>query len=913
MRQYLLKMKSYFNEKMICNRFLCFKVGCILIVASLFASLPITTVKAATGLKIYDYSTKQQSTYTGKQIKVTLNGKQIIASHTPGILVNGAALVSYKDLFSDSINADCVYKSSKGTITISLNGTTIGMTINSKKATVNGKAVTLVAAPMKIKYTDSNVIKILVPSRFVSEALGLTYTWDSNRNTVAIKNSTLQLSYNSDKKFEYKGTQGLVSIDGTKINLGNMPSVITNNTAMLRAKKVFADTKIAAQYQFDSSSNTVKLSKNGTEVLMTIGSPVAYVNGNPMMLDTAPIIVHNYNSNTSYVMVPGGFTASCLGYDYTWNNTARTSMITSRKDETSSTGGNSNGGSNNSPELGGGGSVNENAQILNQWPAIDSLFGKSSNLHELNTEVVSSNTTGFVNYVTRDFSNGKPNSETFLFVSSTPFEKITSNISGKMISIITSNKSCNDQTYQMYGVNSNYINTLSTTYVNESNSTTIGFDALTENITYDLTLSEDKLILYVTVYSNSLTSATVSTGNAGDYLTMTGLTALKPVISEDGGYLYIDLPYTTNGIGDIYAEALGTKFINRIYTLGLADKTRIIMQLTDGYEYYISEDGNQYTVSFLSLKGSTQPQPQPQPQPETPVVIDKNNYEIVIPRPVGISNEQISHVDYYYNNKFAIKIAGDYTAFFANNPVTWGTDVIKDVSISLNSNYETEILFSTTRLQGYRFVADNDKIYVHIGEPREIYKNIVVLDCGHGGPANGAVYFNTNEKDINFMILYIIGKKYFDSDPTNLKVYYTRSSDVDMTLSNRASFASKVGADLFVSLHMNASTAAYAYGTEVYYSEKNNNTNSAGLTSKALGTLMLNNITGTLGTDNRGVKSERYTVVHSNTVPAILIELGFISNKNDYAKITDPAFQENAVRVIYETIRQVFDVYPTGR
>jgi N-acetylmuramoyl-L-alanine amidase len=247
------------------------------------------------------------------------------------------------------------------------------------------------------------------------------------------------------------------------------------------------------------------------------------------------------------------------------------------------------------------------------------------------------------------------------------------------------------------------------------------------------------------------------------------------------------------------------------------------------------------------------------------------------------------------------------------NPISSNSGVIKDISVNLNSNNETEIRITTTKLQGYEYVTDKDNIYINIGNPRDIYPNIVVLDPGHGGPANGAQYYGSNEKDFNLQILYGIGRKYFNSDTSKLKVYYTRKSDVDLTLAERAAYASKMGADLFVSLHMNASTAASAYGTEVYYSENNNQPNAAGLTSKTLANIMVSNLCSGLGTLNRGYKSEKYTVVHRNTVPAVLIEMGFLSNKNDYAKLSDPVFRDNAVRLIYETLLQVFEQYPTGR
>ena len=333
--------------------------------------------------------------------------------------------------------------------------------------------------------------------------------------------------------------------------------------------------------------------------------------------------------------------------------------------------------------------------------------------------------------------------------------------------------------------------------------------------------------------------------------------------------------------------------------------------MNEGYDQYISENGNQYTISFQKPSAIVQPE-QPE-QPVTPEVLDINKYEIVIPKPEGITSTMILHEDYYFNNYFVIKIPGDFTEYFNNHMITNNSFVIENISITLNSNYETEIRISTSRLQGYAIASDSENIYVNIGEPRDIYKNIVVLDPGHGGLAKGANYFNTYEKNVNFKILYTIGKNYFNRDTSKLKVYYTRISDVDMTLRDRAGFAAKYDADLFVSLHMNASLSATPCGTEVFYSDNNNKANSAGLTSKGMAALFVNNISSALGLKNRGVKQEMYTVVHRNTVPAVLVELGFLSNQSEFYKLTDETFQENTAKTIYETLLQVFEAYPTGR
>jgi N-acetylmuramoyl-L-alanine amidase len=91
-----------------------------------------------------------------------------------------------------------------------------------------------------------------------------------------------------------------------------------------------------------------------------------------------------------------------------------------------------------------------------------------------------------------------------------------------------------------------------------------------------------------------------------------------------------------------------------------------------------------------------------------------------------------------------------------------------------------------------------------------------------------------------------------------------------MTLKDRAAFAQKVGADLFVSLHMNAVVdAPYVTGSEVFYSVSNNTAYQSGLKSQDLAAALNMNLKTTLGSVDRGVKTENYTVIYRNTVPAV--------------------------------------------
>lgn len=868
------------------------KLSCMLIAAFLLMGLTGTTAWAESGLKIYDYSTKKTTTYTGKQVGATCNGTKISTSTFPGIIVEGAALLPYDDIFEDSrISADCVYNKKKGTISITKYDTTIIMKIGSKKATVNGKSVTMSIAPKKIKYVNADTTKILVPSRFVSETLGLSYSWYSSTNTVAITKNTILLSYNNGEAFEYIGTQGKVTIDGNKVELGSMPSIIVNNTAMLRAKTVFSGSEIGASYSYNKADKTITLTKDSNKLVMTLGSKTAYLNDQKMSMDTAPVMVSNIETGYSYVMVPGSFTASCLGYNYKWNKSLLTSVITTPKT------------TQGDPELGDSGDMSETGTILNQWNGLDSKYGVSSGVHDLNNNVYSDTTNGSIYLVTRDTTNSKDNSETYMITATEAFGKISASNSGKLVTIQANGVSCVDQIYQTYGTTGNLVNTIQT-YNSGTTGTIVNLTILAENYQYDISLSADQKTLYVTVYNNAITSAIVGTNSNGDYLKLSGILPFESKISESNGFLYIDLPNTVNVLGDISTEIQGSKYIKQILMIKMQDKTQLILTLNDGYQYYSKSSGNQFTIMFQPKNaGSNQPTSE-----------NDTNYEITIPKPAGITSAMISDKDFYFNNYFVITLLGDYTSIINSNSITKNSTVVSKISVSLNASGNTEIKVHTSKLQGYKITTDTNNIYVNVGNPRDIYKNIVVLDPGHGGSATGAQKNGYDEKDINLKILYTLGEKYFNLDTSMLKVYFTRTADTTMSLQDRAAYAEKVGADLFVSLHMNAAPQANkAKGTEAFYAMENNSANDAGLTSKEFAACFVDNITDAIGTSYRGVKEAGFVVIKENTVPAVLIELGFLTNSTDFSIITDEASQELAAESIYETLLEVFNDYPTGR
>lgn len=287
-------------------------------------------------------------------------------------------------------------------------------------------------------------------------------------------------------------------------------------------------------------------------------------------------------------------------------------------------------------------------------------------------------------------------------------------------------------------------------------------------------------------------------------------------------------------------------------------------------------------------------------------------YSLAIPKPQGVTIADVTNHDLYKSKKFEIIISGNYVSFFKKNPIVINNSSIKKLTTT-KSGKNTVITVTTSSLKGYKIYESGNNFHVKIGSPKKIYKKIVVLDAGHGGHDPGAQSKGTNEKDLTHKILYTLMKDYFSGNAPDIKVYWTRTNDSFITLANRAAFAKSVGADAFISLHMNYATKGTANGTEVFYSVSNNRKGFGGITSQKMANLFRTQLLKDLHTTNRGTKTAGYYVLKHNTVPSILIELGFLSGSTDYSKLTNGTFQKKAAKSIYTGIVSMFKTYPTGR
>ncbi|WP_025333058.1 N-acetylmuramoyl-L-alanine amidase family protein [Paenibacillus sabinae] len=174
----------------------------------------------------------------------------------------------------------------------------------------------------------------------------------------------------------------------------------------------------------------------------------------------------------------------------------------------------------------------------------------------------------------------------------------------------------------------------------------------------------------------------------------------------------------------------------------------------------------------------------------------------------------------------------------------------------------------------------------------------VVLDAGHGGtdPGNTSVG-GRFEKEFNLDIVLKLAKV-LEEDP-NISVFLTRQDDTAVKRADRATFANNLKADIFISIHGNSYTRQSASGTETYYTRDD---------SKELADVLHRHIVPATGFIDRKVRNSNFQVTRETVMPAVLCEIGFMSNPQEEQVMWDEQFQLRVAEAIAAGIKEYLQV-----
>lgn len=838
--------------------------------------------------------------YDGPRTQVYSDGTVCTSGSKYGLVINKTIMVPAKTVFGGkAIGAKYSYDSSSKTVILKKQGITISMQLNSTIASINGNNVNLPEAPRQIKLYQTGTTQIYVPLQFIAESFGYKYQTSTDLSRVDLE-SPYRILYND--QWITPSIKGLVTFNDKPIDVTPAHSFITNNTAMLQARAVFQK-GLGCEFEYDKQSKLLTIRYKDNTLVLQTGSTVAFLNNKEVTAPIAPASV-KYDTSGSYLMVPGRFVAESLGFHYEWVEATSTSVITlsnSEHEDTMDSDEGEDAASDNRRPIIQEGSISSIEANLFNWKN-DTVFdsyisemkekGMKSGVVKGRTQQKSNPLYTTLQDVRQEMNYTNSFYDTYTLYSPEGFFDVKGCISGDAIELempdtITVNRS--------YSFTNGLIDEAAVTFLEDSLTSKVTLHITGDSAnSFSMALSDDNSTLTIRVYRTVLTSMKAERKNGMDTLVFAGNGNLNIEIldnAENEDMIILRM----NGIMDSLTETSWNDtpqggILSVIRVPLNTTQTQVLIQKKSGCEYYMKSSGDQFCITVMD--SSSVP------------------YSLRIPFLPGTNINNIQDMDDYHNNRFLITLPGDQRAYLDSNPIQDLSDTVTGTSYTLNNNGDTIITVSTSKLQAYKLHYTSEAILLEVGNPRDLYKNIVVLDPGHGGKDPGAQRNGVDEKDLNLNYIYTYLKDYFKN--SSIKAYWTRTDDSFMNLNNRAAFASKVGADLFISMHMNTYTTPSPHGLSVFYST-NNWGKSGGMNSKMMADLLQRNLISGLGAYDRKAKTCTYVVCRNNTVPAVLIELGFLTNPNEFSKLNSIEYQQKTSKILYESLVEIFKTYPTGR
>lgn len=232
------------------------------------------------------------------------------------------------------------------------------------------------------------------------------------------------------------------------------------------------------------------------------------------------------------------------------------------------------------------------------------------------------------------------------------------------------------------------------------------------------------------------------------------------------------------------------------------------------------------------------------------------------------------------------------------------------------------------------------------------YMDVVVIDAGHGGKDPGAIGSKVKEKKITLAIALKLGD-YIEEKLEDVKVIYTRKKDKFVPLHKRSEIANKNEADLFISIHCNATKSRRAYGAETYVMGPHKNEDNLEVAKQENASVLLEDnykdqydgfdpnspeahiifslyqntyldqslkIADRVQTQfrervsrhDRGVKQAGFLVLWQVAMPSILVETGFLSNLNEQQFLSSEKGQAYIASAIFRAFRNYKNKVESG-
>lgn len=674
------------------------------------------------------------------------------------------------------------------------------------------------------------------------------------------------------KTYEYNLPPISLYVNGNKIET-TMDPIQLDGRVLVPAREVFAP--MGAKVDWDANAKKVTVKYKDITMILTVNQKEVWLNGQTVILDVPAKIINDK------VMIPVRFISEQLGFKVDWNGSNRWVAITEKLED-------------EEPPIQEQPPVEDTPSQEEKPSLSNGNYIGTTNKHQIQLPAASHDQTKVMS-VTVNEASGQH--KTIIKAASPISNAKVEFQAGKVIIDILNSKS------QL----SNTISPGTNTYI--KNIRTSQFTTDTTRVVLDLkagalvsaSFSADRTSIIVTLTNQKIEGVKYTQKNKEDTLFFKGLSKDQINIdySERENLISLSIPHTTIETAINWAQ-LNACYISKVTLSNEGDSVRGNIWLKEKANYDLTSD---YQGATLTLSAYTEP-PLEEEEPEQEstehlVYVAGDKPTIQLLNLSGLNKNAIKVTDDYRNKTLIFDLGKDYSNVLGSKSMTINDSYINSIQVATNGT--TKITVTTKKIYAYNFYESNGKISLQMVKPSEKYTQIVVLDPGHGGSDSGAVGNGITEKAINYnqaMALY----KLLEADP-QIKVYMTRETDVYPTLQFRTALANEIEADLFISIHNNSASASIRGAETLYYPS---DTDTRG---KQVAQIVQNALVNKCGMINRGIKarSDLY-VLRTSSMPAILIETGFISNAEEALLLSSPTFNSKWANAIYESIIESFKI-----
>ncbi len=288
--------------------------------------------------------------------------------------------------------------------------------------------------------------------------------------------------------------------------------------------------------------------------------------------------------------------------------------------------------------------------------------------------------------------------------------------------------------------------------------------------------------------------------------------------------------------------------------------------------------------------------------------------------PVRHSSDSIKIIADNLYTGYTITIPDISASYFTDYPVSGNGAGIKDLTYEMDGDKGVLTLTTNQSLFLEKSVSGS-YVFFDFKDIRDYFDKVVVIDAGHGGNDNGCMADGVYEKDLTLSIVKkfkhltdqnsVTEVKEYGSNITSMQIdgigkvgfFYTRLSDKKVYLRPRREMAEKLGANLFLSVHINSTSSgreSSINGGQVLYKASDKTGE-----SKKFADIVMNQMAEKLGCRKRGtIAGDNIYIVRTAKMPVALAEIGFITNKTEREKLLSDDYQEKTAQALLDAVTE---------